>query len=112
MRTKPTLAASCLLLALLSAATACPAQEIIVTPLKKSGVYDVGGKIEWRVEVRGAAAPKQVTYVLKRGGLTVITEGILDLSSGPATLATSLDEPGTVLAEFKAKAGDDGKKEI
>lgn len=100
------LIARCAVLLLLAAGSVSSAQELVAQPSKKSGVYDVGEKIEWTVEVRGgeAGAVKEATYVVKRGGLTVAKEGALDLSSGHATIETTLDAPNTVLAEIKAKA--------
>jgi cephalosporin-C deacetylase-like acetyl esterase len=87
-------------------ALTCMSQEIVATPLKTTGVYDIGEKIEWRVEIKGQITPpiNEAKYVLKKGGLTVLKEGTLDLSSGSATLQTALDEPGTILAELKIMA--------
>jgi cephalosporin-C deacetylase-like acetyl esterase len=53
---------------------------------------------------------KEVAYVLKKGGLTVTKQGTLDVSAGPATLKTSLDEPGTMLVELRVK--QQGGKEV
>ena len=85
----------------------CGAQEIVATPQKAGGVYDLGEKVTWRIEVRQQTTtpPVQAHYTLKKGGLTVLKEGTLDFSSGPATLQASLDEPGTLLAEIKASRG-------
>jgi cephalosporin-C deacetylase len=80
-------------------------QDISAAPTNKTGVYGVGDKIEWRVEVKAAPDVKQLGYVLKTGGLTVVKQGTIDLTDGVGTLQTSLDKPGTVQAEFKAKAG-------
>jgi cephalosporin-C deacetylase len=89
--------------ALLAGAT-CLAQEIVITPQKTNGVYEVGEKIRWRVEAKREAATNvtSVRYVLKKGGWTVTRQGKLELANGAASLETSLDEPGTILAEFEA----------
>src|SRR5260221_4105534 len=81
------------------------AQEIVVTPGKAGGIYDVGAKIVWRVSWKGDKKA-EVNYVLKQGGLTAMKSGTLDLSAGPAAGETALDQPGTVLGEFKAKVGE------
>jgi cephalosporin-C deacetylase len=88
-------------------ALAAGGQEIVVVGEKAGGVYGVGEKIAWRVEVKGEGAPAvtRVGYVLKKGGLTVMKEGVLDVSSGAAVLEATLDAPGTILAELKASAG-------
>ena len=81
------------------------AQEIVATPQKAGGVYEVGEKIQWRVEVTGNVTPPvtEAQFVLKKGGLTVMREGTIDLTSGSGELQTTLDAPGTVLAEIKVK---------
>ncbi len=90
--------------AALLAAAAAFAQEIVITPQKAGGVYAVGEKIRWQVEFK----PGQTTnltalrYVLKKGGLTVMRQGSIELTGGAGVLETSLDEPGTILAEFEA----------
>lgn len=85
-------------------ASTIAAQEILTTPAKPTGVYGVGDQIEWKVEAKGDV--KQVAYMIKKGGMMVTKQGTLDLSAGPAVLQTTLDEPGTVLVEFKGKQGD------
>ena len=86
------------------AATACLGQEIILTPQKSNGVYEVGEKIQWRVELRGdsAASVTNLHYVLKKGGWTVMREGQINLAAGAGMLEAQLDEPGTILAEVEA----------
>ncbi len=81
------------------------AQDITATPAKATGVYEVGEKIEWKIEAKKPEV-KQVSYVLKKGGMTVMKEGVLDLSAGPATLQTSLEEPGTLLVELRVKGAE------
>ncbi|MCX6903013.1 MAG: acetylxylan esterase [Verrucomicrobia bacterium] len=86
------------------AATACLGQEIILTPQKSNGVYEVGEKIQWRVELQGdsAASVTNLHYVLKKGGWTVMREGQINLAAGAGMLEAQLDEPGTILAEVGA----------
>jgi cephalosporin-C deacetylase-like acetyl esterase len=91
-------------------ALSATAQEIVTTPAKPTGIYGVGEPIEWKVELKNAGDVKEVAYVLKKGGLTVTKQGTLDVSAGPATLKTSLDEPGTMLVELRVK--QQGGKEV
>lgn len=81
------------------------AQEIVATPKNATGVYAVGDKIEWKIEIKGGAA-KEVAYEIKKGGLTSMAKGVVDVSAGSGVLQTSLDEPNTVLVELKAKVGE------
>ncbi len=93
-----------ILLAVLLATSICLAQEIILTPQKAGGAYGIGEKIHWQVELKGegAANVPALRYMLKKGGLTVMREGKIDLAAGPGVLEASLDEPGTILAEVEA----------
>jgi cephalosporin-C deacetylase len=83
------------------------AQQLAVTPLKTTGIYAVGEKVGWEVQVGdpNAASVKEVTYTLKRNGLTPYQEGTLGLSSGRAVIETSLDAPGAVLLELRPAGG-------
>jgi cephalosporin-C deacetylase-like acetyl esterase len=80
------------------------AQEITVSAVKPGSVYAVGEKIVWRIGVsgEGASGVEKVRYVLKKGGLTEIKQGELTLKDAAAELETSLDAPGSLLAEFTA----------
>lgn len=79
-------------------------QEITVDATKAGGVYASGEKIVWHIGVQGTGAADihEVTYVLKKGGLTEMGRGQLTLRENGADLETKLDEPGAILAEFSA----------
>jgi len=70
---------------------------ITVTPDKSSAVYQPGEKIVW--SVKAASPVTEASYVLKKGGAAVIGQGKLALKDRSATIQTSLNEPGTILAE-------------
>ena len=108
MRMRRTWAA---VLAVLAWAGLAQAAQIEVATTPNGGVYAAGDKITWHLTVtgEGAADIKQIDYALKRGGLTEIGKGTLPLTDGHATLETSLDKPGAVLAQLSA-VGADGKK--
>jgi cephalosporin-C deacetylase-like acetyl esterase len=91
--------------ALLAATAAFAVPELSITPVNKTGVYQAGEPIVWQVAARGSSgeAPKEATYVLKRGGATPAGQGTLQFSGGGATLTTTLKEPGALLAEVTAK---------
>lgn len=87
-------------LALFVSALVASAQTLTFTPLKSGGIYETGEKIGWTIEVAGDQKPGVVSYVLKKNGAVAYKTDTVDLSSGKATIETSLDEPGSVLLEI------------
>src|SRR3954451_10802318 len=82
-------------------------EPLQVTPDHADGVYQVGQAVHWRVEWKGdSPAPASINFTLKRGGLTNVGSGSLELAQGQATIDATLDQPGTLLAEVKAKSSD------
>ena len=101
-----------LALVLLATAPAGLAQPLTITPLKPGGIYDVGEKIGWKITAATPPAAPLI-YDLKKNGLKIYQEATLDLSSGAATIETSLDEPGAVLLEIHpapAAGADAGRR--
>ena len=84
----------------LIAASLCAAQQMVITPDKPSGVYQVGDTVHWTVEWKGTNAPA-AHYTFKSGGLTDVGQGDLSFSNGIASLETKFDAPGTMLVEVK-----------
>jgi len=76
------------------------AQQLTLTPLIPTARYEVGEKIGWEVNVSGGSFAS-ATYTLKKNGLAVYQTATIDLTSGKATIETSLDEPGTVLLNIR-----------
>ncbi len=86
------------------------AQELKVRADRADAKYEPGQTAKFRVELSGgsADAATSVRYVLKRCGLTEMGKGTVTLAGGSGTFEASLNEPGTILAEVKAKvAGKD-----
>lgn len=81
------------------------AQEIKVRADHPDAVYQAGQVATFRIELfQGETAGiTNVHYVLKQGGLTDIQHGAVALTGGVGAINVSLHEPGTVLAEVKAK---------
>lgn len=96
--------------AVLSYASFSPAQELTITPDKADGIYKAGEAVRWQIEWKGSGQLSEVSYSIKKGGLTEIAKGTIALKSGAGTLESKLDEPGTLLAEVKVKSPD-GKTE-
>src|SRR5256885_15874474 len=85
------------------------AQQLIFTPYHANGIYAPRERVGWNVAVGpGQTAAGTYSYTVKRDGLAVIGTGTLDLSSGHATIVTSLDQPGMLLVEVRPPAGMTG----
>lgn len=84
----------------------------VITPGAADAAYVRGATISWKVEARdmGAIPVDKVAYTVKKGSLTVLSQGTLDLSGGPATVTAKLDEPGSAILEVTAKVP--GKKDV
>ena len=78
----------------------------VLTPVKPSGIYDLGEKAGWNVTVTPGAstASGPYTYTLKKNAADVILSGTLDPQS-PSAITTTLSEPGMLFLEITA-AGD------
>ena len=87
-------------LVVLTAAGLCAAQQMVITPDKPSGVYQVGDTVHWTVEWKGTNTPA-ARYTFKSGGLKDVGQGDLSFSSGIAGLETKFAAPGTMLVEVK-----------
>jgi cephalosporin-C deacetylase-like acetyl esterase len=83
------------------------AQQLVVTPYDKTGIYAVNKTVGWTVAVAAGqqAAPGAYAYVVKENGQRPIKNGSLDLSKGPATIETSLTAPGMVRVEIRPPEG-------
>jgi cephalosporin-C deacetylase-like acetyl esterase len=84
------------------AAVAAP-PEIVVTPVRPTGLFKAGEPIEWKIEAKGEPAVRSARYSIKLAGMKPLAEGIADLSSGSATVRSEgLKEPGALLLEVTA----------
>jgi cephalosporin-C deacetylase-like acetyl esterase len=93
-------AGSSLLVALLAGA-----QQLEVRVDHLDALYKVGQTATFSVSLSDAdpAELHQTDFVIRKGGYTEVARGTVALSHG--TFQASLDEPGTLLAEVKAKVG-------
>jgi cephalosporin-C deacetylase-like acetyl esterase len=104
-----------LLAALLLLAQATPkGADLVLTaaPDRAGGVYEPGATVTWTVQARSGSAPAagKVSYVLRKGGLTELSKGDLDLVDGKATVTGTRAEEGTLLLELRCKP--EGGKEV
>ena len=88
-------------------ATSLHAQQLVVTPYDKSGIYAVGKTIGWTIAVTEGqqASAGSYSYVVKENGGPTIKTGSLDLAKGAATIETSLRVQGMVKVEIRPPAG-------
>jgi cephalosporin-C deacetylase len=95
-----------LALALLLATPQAHAQPLSFAPFKSSGIYELGEKAGWTVKLaEGAAAPAAgYNYVIRKNNSDTIKTGTLDLSSGSATIETTLSEPAMLYVEITPSA--------
>jgi cephalosporin-C deacetylase len=76
------------------------------TPFHANGIYELGEKAGWTVTLADkAAAPPSYTYTIKKNNLDTIKNGVLDLSSGAATIEASLTDPAMLYVEIQAEPG-------
>ena len=85
---------------------------LTITADNPGGVAAPGQKVVWHVAVSDDPQHtiQSATYVLKKGGAQVIGQGSLSFGAEPASIETTLDGPGTVLAEINAP--QEGKKPL
>lgn len=90
-------------IALFAAASLAHAQQLTFTPLHSNGIYALGEPAGWTVTLPpGSAAPAAAyTYTIKKNNFDAIHTGTLDLSSGIATIETTLREPAMLYVEVR-----------
>jgi cephalosporin-C deacetylase len=87
------------------------AQRLTLTPHNKTGIYDLGEKAGWTVTLpEGAPAPSsKFSYTVKKNNQEEIKSGEMDLSSGPASIDITLDEPAMLYAQVTPPPGGGGR---
>lgn len=93
------------ILSLLLATTATAAPTIKVAPAVESGVYEPGQKVTWNLVATDDGQPLsgKVAFSVRRGGLTEIASGEVELADGKAQVTATRDNPGALLLTVKHK---------
>jgi cephalosporin-C deacetylase len=80
------------------------APGLTLNPEKPDAIYRPGESIVWRAECPPAVSGGilSANYVLKEGGGTILSWGVVHFNAGQGEIVTSLDHPGTILAEITA----------
>jgi cephalosporin-C deacetylase len=89
-------------IAVVSGTSAPPArvQPLNFTAFHANGIYDLGEKVGWRVELANAGdSVTQFAYVVRKNNREQIQTGSLDLSSGPATIEAEVDAPAMIYVD-------------
>jgi len=83
------------------------AQQLVFTPFRPTGIYQVGEPAGWTVSVPpGAPAPdKRYSYVVKTNNLEIIKTADLDFASGNPKIEVTLDHPAMLYAEVAPPSG-------
>jgi cephalosporin-C deacetylase len=78
------------------------AQQLVFTPHRASGIYDVGDTVGWTVTPGPEAPAYTFKWTIRRNNAVVLKEGTLDLSSGRATIEIAGDQPGMIYVAVQA----------
>jgi len=92
--------------AVLACASLSRAQQWTATPDHPDGRYITGQTVQWRIETTNTATTNSLNYSIKQGGLTVVTNGTLELTNGTGVIKARLDTPGTLLLLADATMGN------
>lgn len=102
-----------ILLSCLAASPEVRADEAIalsITPDRKDGLYSSGDIVTWTVDLADAKADRTkiglLEYTVKKDGEGVVSNGQIDLSAGPATVAGSRAEPGALMLSVRKPGGN------
>lgn len=117
MNSRTTLSLVALLLSLAATPLALAEPKLSITPDKAAAVYEPGDEVTWKIEVKDGdkAVAGELSYVVKRGGLTTKAEGKESAKTGAATVRyqdkeAAEQKPGLVMLEAKFKPEGDGKE--
>ena len=82
------------------------AEQLEVTPFKKSAIYELGEGAGWRIETTNRKIERagDYRYTIKKNNFEVIKSGKLELSSGIATVDVRIDEPAMLFLEITPPA--------
>jgi cephalosporin-C deacetylase-like acetyl esterase len=85
----------------------CQAQDVLLAPLRPSGIYDIGQDVGWTVKLAPGAAATMGKYgfVIRKNNLDVIKSGQFDLSTGQARVDVSVGEPAMLCLQIKPPPG-------
>ena len=80
--------------------------QVVITPDRTNGIYQVGDTVHWQVQWIGTNPASPARYLCKQGGWTDAGQGELVFSNGTARIETQFATPETMLIEVKWKSAD------
>src|SRR5215470_6602572 len=83
-------------------------EQLTFTPYKASGIYSAGEKVGWTASLAPGAVGGEYAYTIKKNNQDTIKTGTLDLSTGPAGIEVTLDEPAMVYVEVSPRGTPTG----
>ena len=97
-----------LLIGIASAQRGEISQQLMFTPYRSSGIYNVGDTVGWTVSPGPVMPTYAYKWTIRRNNAVVLKEGRLNLSSGKDTIEIVSDQPGMIYVaiEAYAPAGD------
>src|SRR5580692_7820542 len=78
----------------------CQAQPFVIQTDHTNGIYNVSETVTWRIKAIYPYAGDSLDYSIKRGQMKRIDGGTIHLTNGAATLQSTFDAPGTLLADI------------
>jgi cephalosporin-C deacetylase-like acetyl esterase len=88
---------------------AVAAPKIVIRPNQETAVYQPGDQVTWSMQVLDGETKLtgEISYDIRRGGLTEIARGTLELKDQPVTVTATRADAGYLLLTAKYKpAGD------
>jgi cephalosporin-C deacetylase-like acetyl esterase len=86
----------------LSAQRAAIPQQLVFTPYRASGIYDVGDTVGWTVTPAATPPAFAFRWTIRRNDAVVLKEGTLDLSAGKASIEIVADQPAMIYVAVEA----------
>lgn len=87
-------------------AQVCLAQQPSFTPYKSSGIYRIGERVGWTVDLpAGSSRTSAFTYTARKNNQEVIKTGTLDFSTGRASIEVTINEPAMIYVQISPAGG-------
>ncbi len=75
--------------------------QVRITPERTTGIYEVGETALWIIDFDTEKSIDSVSYVLKKGGLTILKKGFLYNRGEKIMVSHLFNEPGAVLLDVR-----------
>src|SRR6202795_5004794 len=100
---------ACLWRQSLAAAPDSSSRRLIITPVAKSGIYELGESAGWDVALADESTGNLTySYEIKKNNFDVIKSGVVDLSKGRSSISVRLNEPAMLYATLLPKDQPNG----